>query len=243
MMHMREKIVRTLDPVEVSYDSDHWDLLARLRTVAWGFVSRMEMGDRSGGMVFGSLARGDVHTGSDIDVYLPFGTSTLQVELAFDGMVNDRSLVMATPNSVPKAHLHLVSGEGEATFAIPLARPREREEDFYRWGGWLGLDLTRDEFMGNRVPGVDKRLVLIEPISEGHVESSVTGREGHVRKVLSVRTDIVDERIRVLSRRDSVGRTGVYLDMAVGDDDTFDSLLSRMADTDVCVRRTLADRQ
>ena len=58
---------------------------------------------------------------------------------------------------------------------------------------------------------MDKRLLLIEPTETGHTESGIAGREPEVARLLGIGRDSVDERVRVLSRRDSVGRTGVYL--------------------------------
>ena len=85
--------------------------------------------------------------------------------------------------------------------------------------------------------GVDKRLILIEPTKEGHIESPVIGNEIITARKVGVSKKIVQERLKVLIRRDEVGRTGVYLKRQLAPDDTFEALLKRISDRDPVVRR------
>ncbi|MHA1628204.1 MAG: nucleotidyltransferase domain-containing protein, partial [Candidatus Baldrarchaeia archaeon] len=89
------------------------------------------------------------------------------------------------------------------------------------------------------VPGVDKRLILIEPTVKGHIESSIIGRESEVAKILGVSVDIIKERINVLLRRDKIGRTGVYLKRELSPHETFGEVLKKIADRDPIVRRRI----
>ena len=41
------------------------------------------------------------------------------------------------------------------------------------------------------MPGVDKRLILIRPTEDGHIEEDITGRESQVSKLLNISIDIV----------------------------------------------------
>jgi predicted nucleotidyltransferase len=93
-----------------------------------------------------------------------------------------------------------------------------------------------------RNPGCTKKLVLIEPTPEGHFESPVVGRENEVARLLGVSIAIVTERVRVLTRRDTVGRTGMYLRIPVRDGESFDEVLQTRVDSDPALRRTLRDR-
>ena len=79
------------------------------------------------------------------------------------------------------------------------------------------------------MPGVDKRLMLIEPTPRGHVESPVAGREGQVARLLGVDTRIVTERVRTLERRRSVGRTGVFLKHTLEPGEGFGEALHRLS--------------
>jgi predicted nucleotidyltransferase len=115
--------------------------------------------------------------------------------------------------------------------------PKRREWEFYRFGGVIDLEeLMKDR----RVAGVDKRLLLIEPTLEGHKESSVIGRERQVAKLLGVSLDLVEERIRVLGRRDRIGRTGVYLNRQLSPEENFEEVLKQISEKDPIIRRRLS---
>ena len=90
-----------------------------------------------------------------------------------------------------------------------------------------------------RVPGVDKRLMLIEPASEGHVESAVVGQEEAVANLLGVSLNTVLDRVHALLRRDKVGRTGVFIERELSPDETFELVLKKLADQNPAVRRRL----
>jgi predicted nucleotidyltransferase len=93
-----------------------------------------------------------------------------------------------------------------------------------------------------RVPGVDKRLVMIEPTDTGHIEYGVVGYESSVAKKVGVSVSIANERVRVLKRRDEVGRTGVYKTYHLQDDETFETAAKKLADSDPALRRTIKRR-
>jgi len=88
-------------------------------------------------------------------------------------------------------------------------------------------------------PGVNKKLVLIEPVENGHLESPVIGFESVVAEKLGVSVETVLERVRVLSRRDSVGRTGVFLKHVLQPDETFEDAIQELARRNSIVRRAL----
>jgi len=81
--------------------------------------------------------------------------------------------------------------------------------------------------------------MLIEPTPEGHVESTVAGREEEVANLLGVSVNTVLDRVRALLRRDEVGRTGVFIERELSPDETFELVLKKLADQNPAVRRRL----
>jgi len=189
-----------------------------------------------GGLLVGSVARGDVHRGSDIDVALldPLPPSLVEERLAAHGFsVSRRELVQATPLSTPKLYLHLEGGE---KVSVPLARLSRVEEEFYRFAGSVTLEqLAR----GERVPGVNKRLLAIVPTERGHVEFSVLGREAEVASLLGVSLDTVMDRVRALTKRDRVGRTGLYLRVEIPAWESAEEAIERLCRQVPALRRSL----
>jgi predicted nucleotidyltransferase len=231
---VREKVERHVSGREVKYDEARWTLLEGLRDRAVEVQRSLPVDS----LVYGSVARGDVHPGSDVDIVLLDPATSFEVELALEGVGHpvDRSITVASPGSVPKANIDLDDG---THVGWPLLTPRERESNFYRFGGSLDAlgSGPRD-----RVPGVSKRLLLIEPTDLGHIESSVVGSEVDAAKVLGLPLDVVSERVRVLGRRDSVGRTGIFRSVPVGEGATFEQVLDALVDSNPAIRRQLRYR-
>ncbi|MFW9843479.1 MAG: nucleotidyltransferase domain-containing protein [Candidatus Thorarchaeota archaeon] len=220
---------------EVSYDDSRWSTLQRLRKRTLEVMQQIETTGAKP-LVHGSVARGDVSDSSDIDIIIPHTVSSYRLELIL-GTPLHRELVQATPSMVLKGHIHL---EGDVVVSFPMFKLRSREEEFYRWGGALEYDAVLSE---HRVPGVDKRLILIEPTTSGHIESGVIGHEPEVAKKLGVSIDIARERVRVLTRRESVGRTGVYQTYELKDTESFEEVTKRLHDSDPALRRTIERRE
>jgi len=186
---------------------------------------------------FGSTARGDVHARSDVDVTLMNVVPSLDVEIALEPLgVISRRVRQATPQGVPRAVMKL---ENDVTLYFPLAVPGLMELDFYYFAGYLELP-----FGNRRVPGVDKRLMLIQPTQNGHTETPLSDiSPGRVARLLGVDQKIVEERLRVLRRRAVVGRTGVYLNSELPPGKTFESFLREIVDRDPAVRRRVLGRR
>lgn len=201
------KPVRVKDEVEVVYSQERWRLLRDLRSRARQLLTALPEA-----LLVGSVARGDVHEGSDVDVVLlePAPPSLVEERLAGKGLhAVVRELVQATPLSTPRLYIHL---EGNSKVSVPLARLSRLEEEFYRFAGSIGLtQLERSE----RVPGVNKRLLAVIPTPRGHVEFSIVGREEEVARMLGVSVDVVRDRVSALTRRDERGRTGLYLRLEI----------------------------
>ena len=222
------------DPREVLYEPAHWNCLHTLREAALATIQKLDsVGIKP--YVYGSVARGDISKASDIDIIVLHPVSSYRIELALGSSLK-RELVQATPSMVLKGHIHLPEN---TVVTFPLFKLRPREEEFYRWGGLID---SRGLKTNKRVPGVDKRLILIEPTDNGHIEQTVIGHEQEVAKKLNVSIGIAQERVRVLTRRDSIGRTGVYLTRVLNEDDSFESVAKVLQDSDPALRRTIQRR-
>jgi len=218
---------------EKSYDSEHWALLASLREKAAYLMEVLEKANLES-VVHGSIARGDVSTKSDIDVFLQTPASSFSVETTLEKRgidIERRLIVQATPTYAMKAHIEITE---RVSVTFPLMKMRKVEREFYCFGGNVTLQDIRK---GLRAPGVDKRLMLIEPTPEGHKESTVTGREEQVARLLGLSIETVVDRVRALTRRDHVGRTGVFVEEELSGDETFEMGLDRLSKSNPAVRR------
>lgn len=220
---------------EVTYNGARWSLLEALREKAAHIMTALE-DFHLRTLVHGSIARGDVNKNSDIDVFIAESPSSFLVETALeraDVPVNGRLLVQATPSYAMKAYIEV---DVATSVSFPLMHMRRVEREFYRFGGQIVLSQLK---AGARVAGVDKRLMLIEPTAEGHLESSMIGREEAVAKRLGISAETVLDRVHALSKRDEVGRTGVFIKRELSSDETFELTLKKLADENPAVRRRM----
>lgn len=228
--------MKRLEHREIVYDAEHWTLLEKYRQKSMTIMEALEKAHLET-IAHGSIARGDVTKKSDIDLFIQDQPSSFIVETALekaDILVNGRVIVQATPTYTMKAYLEL---DENASVSFPLAKMRKVEREFYRFGGEATLKDLRDLL---RTCGVDKRLMLIEPTKEGHRESSIIGREEEIAKLLGISVETVSDRVRTLTRRDEVGRTGVFVKRELSENETFEMVLKRLADQNPAVRRRLS---
>ncbi|MCX6656181.1 MAG: nucleotidyltransferase domain-containing protein [Candidatus Bathyarchaeota archaeon] len=221
--------------IEVTYEEERWDLLRSLRGEAATLMHPLAS-IHVDCIAYGSLARGDVKPTSDVDIFIPNPPAPELVEAALERegvRVSEREIVQATPGYAAKGYIYTKERRG---FSFPLVSLLPAERDFYGFAGSIYLKQLEENL---RVPGVDKRLMLIEPTKRGHVESHIAGREGEVARLLSVDSRIVRERIRTLERRRSVGRTGVYLKYSLEPNEGFGEALHRLSLHRPAVRKRL----
>jgi len=232
---MAKKPLKHADRVKVVYNQNRWKRLEELRSEAIEMMDPLKKANLPC-MVHGSIARGDVSAKSDIDVFVsnPLSSFIIESTLERAGLAVDRRiLVQATPSYAAKGYMEL---DPQRVVSFPLMKLRLVERDFYRFGGEATLQMLRSN---QRVIGVDKRLMLIEPTAQGHVESSIVGRENMVAKLLNVSVETVLDRVHALLRRDEVGRTGVFIERELGPEETFEMVLKQLADENPAVRRRL----
>jgi predicted nucleotidyltransferase len=235
---MAKKVSPVYEYREIRYAKGQWVHLERLRSRGLGLVEALARRSIAS-IVHGSLARGDVNANSDIDVFIPEVLPSYIVEgaLAADGFpVEKRELTQATPVHTVKAIIHI---DDQMKLAFPLIPLRGREREFYRFGGEVDLVGLRGK---KRVPGIDKRLMLIVPTDYGHYELSVMENAAEAAKLVGVGMEIITERMRVLRRRDEVGRTGIYYKEELADGDGFEARLGERIAKDPSLRRLLQRR-
>lgn len=230
----RVKINRTGGGL-VKYSKEHWKLLDNFRKQALK-VTSVFAHHGIDSLTYGSVARGDVSPKSDIDIILLTQIPSYRVELILDETnlsLNHKKLIQATPNDIIKAHFEL---EGDICITSLLTNFTSSPFEFYRFGGALNHKELQEN---KRVPGVDKSLIIIEPNEEGHNESPLIERQYEASKILGISQSMIDQRIRVLTRRDKIGRTGIFLNKDVGINENIEEELRKIARHNPLIRRRL----
>ena len=220
---------------EITYSAERWKQLSNYREKAIEIISALE-NFHLFAVTHGSIARGDVTKKSDIDVFIAETQNSFLVETALEKagiQINNRLIVQATPNYAMKAHIEV---NEQITISFPLMQMRRVEREFYQFGGEVNLSQLK---AGIRVPGVDKRLMLIEPTEKGHTESSIIGKEEFAAKILGISAETVLDRVHALVKRDSVGRTGVFVKRELAQDETFELALKKLSEKNPAVRRRM----
>jgi predicted nucleotidyltransferase len=234
-MTVAAKPERRRDTVEIAYSSERWALLSQFRQKAQTLISALEARHIQT-ILHGSIARGDVNKDSDIDIFIPNPPSSFLVETALEQAkipIATRTVIQATPAYAMKAYIEI---DAATTVSFALMETRRVEREFYRFSGEVNINQLK---ANERVAGVDKRLMLIEPAPTGHVESSILGCEEQTAKTLGVAVETVLDRVHALMKRDAVGRTGVFVKKDLAADETFEQVLKRLADENPAVRRRL----
>jgi predicted nucleotidyltransferase len=221
--------------IEVTYDSERWTLFQQLRSEAADMM-RPLVDQHIDAVAYGSIARGDVSEGSDIDIFIPQPPAPALIEASIERAgitVVMREIIQATPSYAAKGYIHV--GE-RRSYSLPLVSLRTVELEFYGFAGSVNAQKIES---GMRVPGVDKRLMLIEPTPGGHIESPIQGREGVIAKVLGVSVGVVLDRVKTLRRRERIGRTGVFLKRVLAPEESFGEVFKRISKSRPAVRRRL----
>jgi predicted nucleotidyltransferase len=232
---MAKKPVTKAERLVIQYNNNHREFLKKIRLKT---IQIMETLDNSNlkSIVHGSVARGDVSKTSDIDIFLPNPPSSFIIETILERSgfkTNQRTIIQATPTYALKGYITL---NHYTSISFPLVKLRPVEREFYRFSGQISLDLIKKN---ERTLGVDKRLMLIEPTKEGHIESAIVGQEKEISTLLKISLNTVLDRIGALKRRDKIGRTGVFLKKELGSNETFEQVLKKLADQNPAIRRRI----
>ena len=223
------------DYTEVIYNKFQWAFLSDHRAKAKKILCTL-LKSNLNAFIFGSVARGDVTTNSDVDIIIPEVCSSFQIESSLENLdisTSNKYIVQATPNHAIKAYIEI---DSITTISFPLVRLRKVEREFYKFAGEINLNKIQSS---ERVHGVDKRLMLIEPTKNGHIELKIVGLEDYVAKVIGISTQTVLNRVNTLKKREAKGRTGVFIKKIVPSNLTFELVLKKLADKNPAVRRRL----
>ncbi len=223
------------DAIEVIYDDERWNILQRKRRIALQIIQAFKENGLSA-YVHGSVARGDVDKDSDIDIYLLYTVGegiVISLLEKHEIPILARKIVQATPFHVPK--LQLIIDE-YTSITIPLDILHKTEHDFYKFGGEVGYEELKSNV---RVPGVDKRLMLIQPTPKGHLEMPIVGQEDFVAKLLNIDIETVLERERVLLRRNRIGHTGLYIDYTLSPNESIEQALRYLCNKKPVLKKRL----
>lgn len=219
----------------VTYSEHDLALLKNKRTTAIKLL-KLFASEGYNPFIHGSVARGDVHESSDIDIIFMQMIPSFQIEFILNkNRITNyfREIIMATPLDSIKLYIHLSELE---SITIPLSKIDKKFLEFYNYGGKVDLNQLNSNI---RVAGIDKRLVLIIPNSKGYEESSIIGNEAFAAKKVGVSINTVNERIRVLLRREKYGKTGVFLKRKLQMDESTEEILKKLAKRKSIVRKKL----
>ncbi len=226
----KEKISYIADKTHHTYTERERKILSQLQERSLDIlVALKNIGYEA--FVHGSIARGDITDSSDIDIHIPIQVPSYKLDILHEFASIKRRIVLGTPNSVIKAWIEREDG---VTLTYPLSRTKERESEFYSFSGHLYIT---DLLNKHRVPGINKKLLLIEPTEDGFWESSIVGNPEYAIRTLKISQRIIEERIRVLTRRDTIGRTGIVLDYTLSSEENFEQALKYIADRNPLIRR------
>ncbi len=218
---------------EVFYDAERWRILEEKREIAKKIMEVLKSNGIDS-IIYGSIARGDVKKDSDVDIFIPYNIPSYRIELALQEFkIVERRIVQATPNYAIKGEIVIEN----ANISFPLVKMKDRELDFYRFGGALTFEEVKK---GLRSIGVDKRLMLIIPRNYGHLEIPLNEIDkSEAADILKVSVEIIEERMRVLEKRREIGRTGIFLYEIVPEEESFESFLNNLSSRNQFVRRKM----
>ncbi len=230
----KEKIQRETK-TSIIYSDKQWKLLEskRLRALQ---ILEMFSNEPFLPFIYGSVARGNVHQDSDIDIIFLQNIPSYKIEFILHKNGYEqlfREIIMATPKDSIKLYIYLNELE---TITIPITKLDKSNIEFYDFGGKIKYEQLKN---GIRVPGIDKRLVLIKPNAIGHTEYSIIGREHLAANDVNVSLKTINERKKVLLKREKMGKTGVFLKKEIGLNQTTEEVLKSLSNSNAIIRKKL----
>ncbi|MFX1364657.1 MAG: nucleotidyltransferase domain-containing protein [Promethearchaeota archaeon] len=230
----KENILRDHNE-SIIYSEKDWNLLKDKRANAIKLLKIFTI-EGFNPFIYGSIARGNVHENSDIDIIFLDQVPSFQIEFILNknGYKNYfREIIMATPLDSIKLYIYLSELE---SITIPLSKLDKNILEFYDFGGKINYNQLDSDL---RVAGIDKRLVLINPTPEGHEEISIIGNEVRAAKEVGISIETLNERKKVFLRREKHGRTGVFLKRQLQINETTEEALKNLANKKSIVRKKL----
>ncbi|MFW9929375.1 MAG: hypothetical protein ACFFD1_08290 [Candidatus Thorarchaeota archaeon] len=188
---------------------------------------------------YGSIARGDIELNSDADIIID-PTASYKYEPILSNKWISRTIIQTTPNHGPKVVYELPN---KIHISVPFTELSSREIEFLSFGGKLNLPNFQN---GEFSIGINKRLMLVEPLDRKGYSFKYTSIKSMPIHVVARRVncgvEVILERIRVLTKRDRKGRTGVYLHHPLNKDEQPEEILRELIATNIGLKKTLARR-
>ncbi len=219
---------------KVVYDERRWKTLREKRAVAERVLSALHEAGITDAFVYGSVARGDVRPGSDVDAFVPHPVNPEILQARVEELLGGwkrRVVVQATPTYAVKGYIYL---DDLTSISFPMVEMTPSELLFYDVAGKVDLDGIRK---GIRVPGMNKSLIAIIPVEDGHLEYPVELDVEKAARLIGVSPLALRERVRVLKRRREHGRTGLYREVELSADETFSGVLKVLLDSNPYLKR------
>ncbi|MFP3217021.1 nucleotidyltransferase domain-containing protein [Acidianus sp.] len=218
--------------MQIEYTEEQWKLFNEKRRRAKEILESLYYRGIKG-YAYGSIARGDVKKTSDVDIIV-FEPNILELDLL---EADHKYIIQATPISTPKAYISLNPEETEV-ISFPLSKLKKDEEEFYYFGGLVSLE---DIINGVRKPGINKELKLIIPNKNGHEEIPLKGNEDYATRLLKISITTINEREKLLMKREDKGRTGVFLKYELATNENFEEAIRELSRRNKFFRRALND--
>jgi predicted nucleotidyltransferase len=219
---------------KVVYDERRWRTLREKRSVAERVLSALHEAGVTDAFVYGSVARGDVRAESDVDAFIPHPVNPEVLHARIEELLGGwkrRVVVQATPTYAVKGYIYL---DDLTSVSFPMVEMLPSELLFYDVAGKVDLEGLR---RGVRVPGMNKSLVAIIPVDDGHLEYPVELDVEKAAKLMGVSPNALRVRVMVLKRRREHGRTGLYREIELSAEETFSGVLKRLMDANPYLKR------
>ncbi len=219
---------------KVVYDERRWKTLREKRNVSERVLSALYSAGFTDAFVYGSVARGDVRPESDVDAFIPRPVNPEILQARIEELLGGwqkRVVVQATPTYAVKGYIYL---DDLTSVSFPMVEMRPSELLFYDVAGKVDLEGVRK---GIRVPGMNKSMVAIIPVEDGHLEFPVELDVEKAARLIGVSPSALRERVRVLKRRREHGRTGLYREVELSADETFSGVLKWLLDSNPYLKR------
>ncbi len=216
------------------YDEGRWRTLREKRSASERVLSALAAAGITDAFVYGSVARGDVRPESDVDAFVPHPVNPEVLQARIEELLGGwkrRVVVQATPTYAVKGYIYL---DDLTSISFPLVEMKPSELLFYDVAGSVDLEGVRK---GTRVPGMNKSLVAIIPVDDGHLEYPVEHDVEKAARLIGVSSHALRERVRVLKRRREHGRTGLYREVELSGDETFSGVLKELLDSNPYLKR------
>jgi len=222
----------------VIYSEEHWEILNALRRRAVEVLTCLEA-LRPEPCVVGSVARGDVHKDSDIDIFFEEEVAPSIVLTRMDICRLELlwyEVIWASPSTAVKLVFQLGFN---VKITVPLSPLTPAEKEFPLYAGRVFLaDIRR----GQRVPGVNKFLQFIQPTREGHIEWYIVGREEEVARRLGVSLATVLERKHFRLKRLREGKSGFIVHGKFDPSYPVEKAVRELAEKNSLLRRKISDK-